>query len=89
MTWTVSLLRWKLPLLCNAALLSENRDALKYRYGGPDHQLQCDEALLSENTEMEAATAGMDFLQPEFWAAIGRDLSSPSQPGALARLRWT
>ncbi|KAJ5251843.1 hypothetical protein N7489_002253 [Penicillium chrysogenum] len=33
--------------------------------------------------EMEAATAGMDFLQPEFWAAIGRDLSSPSQPGAL------
>ncbi|CAG8173205.1 unnamed protein product [Penicillium nalgiovense] len=33
--------------------------------------------------EMEEATAGMDFLQPEYWAAIGRDLPDPSQPGTL------
>ncbi|OQE18450.1 hypothetical protein PENFLA_c021G09704 [Penicillium flavigenum] len=33
--------------------------------------------------EMEEATAGIDFLQPEYWAAIGRDQQSPSQPGAL------
>ncbi|KAJ5608586.1 hypothetical protein N7537_005205 [Penicillium hordei] len=33
--------------------------------------------------EMEAASAGIDILQPEYWAAIGRDLPGPSQPGAL------
>jgi hypothetical protein len=33
--------------------------------------------------EMEDTTAGIDFLQPEYWAAIGRDQPSPSQPGAL------
>ncbi|CAG8208614.1 unnamed protein product [Penicillium nalgiovense] len=33
--------------------------------------------------EMEEATAGMDFLQPEYWAAIGRGLPDPSQPGTL------
>ncbi|CAI7568741.1 unnamed protein product [Penicillium viridicatum] len=33
--------------------------------------------------EMEAASTGIDILQPEYWAAIGRDLPGPSQPGAL------
>ncbi|KAJ5926063.1 hypothetical protein N7516_007836 [Penicillium verrucosum] len=34
--------------------------------------------------EMEAACDGIDILQPEYWAAIGRDLSGPSQSGVLA-----
>lgn len=33
--------------------------------------------------EMEAAAAGIDILQPEYWAAIGRDQPVPPQPGAL------
>ncbi|KAF4771093.1 hypothetical protein HAV15_012382 [Penicillium sp. str.  len=33
--------------------------------------------------EMEAASTGLDILQPEYWAAIGRDLPGPSQPGTL------
>ncbi|CAI7571747.1 unnamed protein product [Penicillium crustosum] len=33
--------------------------------------------------EMEAASTSLDILQPEYWAAIGRDLPGPSQPGVL------
>lgn len=66
------------------AMADPHTDTPTYVYGRRVEQHYTTVADLDRIfAEMEAASSGIDILQPEYWAAIGRDLPGPSQPGAL------